>query len=132
MAVAPARSGSDVPEIFQTADPELAGVFEQAARIGVLSREEHLYSFTTLLAAIYYSSGPTCQWWHSYADSAGIKIENMLSGLGVRAEDLTRATPVSFSKQRLTTSASQLMEKADDMRQTMGETRLGVRHVLGS
>src|SRR5262249_8842847 len=113
---------------------ELAGVLVQASVIGVRSNEEHLYSFTSLLAAIYYSKGTTCDWWHSYADRAGIKVRDMLSGLGVRPEDLARTGPTSIasSKQPVTSSDSQLLEKAEDMRGIMGAKELGVRHLLGS
>lgn len=132
MASAPGRLGPAIPKIVPNAAPELLRVLEQAARIGAASNEEHLYSFTTLLVAIYYSSGPTSEWWHSYADRAGIKVADMLSDLGVRSEDLTKPVPASSSKQGLTVSASNVLEKAEDMRQTMGADLLGVRHVLGS
>jgi KAP family P-loop domain len=132
MASAPVRPEPADPEILQNADAELVGVFQTAARIGEHSHEEHLYSFTTLLAAIYYANGRTCEWWHSYVDRAGIKIGDMLSGLGVKPDDLTSRVPVTFSKQRLTTSASRLLEKAEDMYGTTGARQLGVRHLLGS
>jgi hypothetical protein len=119
-------------------DGEATAVWETAAWIGLLSTDDALRSYTTLLSALLHGQDALGRWLLRYARSVGIGVAGIDGARGVTPALLrdVRARrergEAAAGKTQWTSSVRQLAEKAAALARQTGAAPLGVRHLLGA
>jgi hypothetical protein len=119
-------------------DGEASAVWETAAWIGLLSTDDALRSYTTLLSALLHGQDELGRWLLRYARSAGIGVARIDGARGVTPALLrdVRARQergeTASGKTQWTSSVRQLGEKAAALARQTGAAQLGVRHLFGA
>jgi hypothetical protein len=119
-------------------DADAQSCWELAAWIGMLSSDDHLVSFTSLLIALLHFDHPLSTWALRYARAARINISAIHATRQFRASLLTTFQErrgkgeVPSGKPAFTTSAKNMAEAAQDLVSATGGSQLGLRHLLGA
>lgn len=143
-------SVADVPQgVFSSASPafpvgnvslegEAVETWEVAAWIGLLSTDDALRSYTTLLSALLHGRDDLGRWLLRYARSVGIGVAQIDGARGVTPALLREIRArrergeAASGKTQWTSSVRQLAEKAAALASQTGAAQLGVRHLLGA
>jgi len=119
-------------------DDEALECWELAAWIGVLSSDDHLRSFTSVLIALLHAPNGWSRWLLRYALAVGIGLDRIYETRQFRPHLLAEIkerrmrNEIPSGKPPWTSSATNLANGAVQLRGTSGNDPIGIRHLIGA
>ena len=119
-------------------DTDAQAVWRFAGWVGKLSSDDYLRSFTTLLIALLRSPNQLSTWFFEYAFLSRCDLDSVF-----QARQFTSLTKAEIERQMVdgaepdgkrswTTSVDHLFRETVALLQKVGDTEIGVRHLLGA